>query len=68
VRFAGIVLNHDHDRYFIACYSGVAWPDAMTHRFQTAADLWRSTVELPDEALARASSRPRPKLCSPPQR
>jgi predicted O-linked N-acetylglucosamine transferase (SPINDLY family) len=50
--FGGVLLNHDRDRFDVACYSAVARPDGMTERFQAAAGLWRSTVGMSDEALA----------------
>lgn len=47
-----IVEGHDRRRVTVVCYSGVTAPDAMTERFQKAADLWRDVADLSDEALA----------------
>jgi protein O-GlcNAc transferase len=52
VVFAGVLFNHDRDRFDLACYSAVARPDDMTERLRARADLWRSTVEMSDEELA----------------
>lgn len=51
--FGPVVLSHDRERVEVVCYSGVSTPDHVTARFREAAALWRSTVGVPDEALAR---------------
>jgi len=43
---------HDHARFEIVCYSGVARPDGVTERLRRHADQWRSTMGLSDEALS----------------
>ena len=44
--------HHDHGQFEILCYAGVAKPDDFTEAFRRYADHWRSTVGVPDEALA----------------
>jgi predicted O-linked N-acetylglucosamine transferase (SPINDLY family) len=44
--------NHDHARYEIFAYAGVARPDAVTERLRGHVDVWRSTLGLDDRALA----------------
>ena len=51
--FGPVVLSHDPERVEVVCYSGVSTADHVTARFQDAAALWRSTVGVPDEAMAR---------------
>jgi protein O-GlcNAc transferase len=47
-----LLLNHDHERFEIFCYSGVPQPDAVTERLKGYADIWRSTVAMSDTSLA----------------
>ena len=48
-----VLAAHDRQRFTTYCYSGVAQPDAVTTRLQGYGDRWRSTVGLPDPALAQ---------------
>ena len=50
--FAAPLLNHDHGGFEVFCYSGVAHEDGWTARFRRAADHWRDTRDLDDDALA----------------
>ena len=43
---------HDRTRVELFCYAEVRNPDAVTERFKTLADHWRSTVGLSDEQVA----------------
>jgi predicted O-linked N-acetylglucosamine transferase (SPINDLY family) len=47
-----ILEGHDRARVTVVCYSGVTAPDAMTERFQQAADLWRDVADFSDDDLA----------------
>ena len=47
-----LFARHDHGHFEIFCYAQIARPDALTERFQTSADHWRSTVGLTDEEFA----------------
>jgi predicted O-linked N-acetylglucosamine transferase (SPINDLY family) len=47
-----ILSAHDREAVEITCYSGVVQPDEYTARFQAAADHWRDTAGLSDDALA----------------
>lgn len=49
-----LLEGHDHERFEIFSYSDTRQPDEVTERFRTAADRWRDTSSLPDEALAAA--------------
>lgn len=44
--------EHDRSKFEIVCYSGVLRPDALTAQFRALSDGWRSTLGVPDEALA----------------
>jgi len=44
--------RHDHRRFEVIGYAGVAHPDHLTDQIRAHADQWRSTVGLPDETLA----------------
>jgi protein O-GlcNAc transferase len=44
--------RHDRRNFEILCYSGVLRPDKLTEEFRQRADQWRSTVGVPDEAMA----------------
>ena len=48
-----ILAAHDHERVEVYCYAEVALPDAVTQRLQGHAHVWRSTVGMGDEAVAR---------------
>lgn len=48
-----LLADHDRQHFEISCYSGVARPDAMTERLQSFGDIWRSTVGISDDELAR---------------
>jgi protein O-GlcNAc transferase len=48
-----LIENHDRKRFFVALYSLVSHPDAMTKRFRQKADLWRSVAGLNDLAIAQ---------------
>jgi predicted O-linked N-acetylglucosamine transferase (SPINDLY family) len=43
---------HDHESFEIICYSGVRFPDTITHRCRAHADGWRDVPALSDEHLA----------------
>ena len=47
-----LIVNHDPGRVEVFCYSDVSRPDAVTRRFQVAADTWRIIVGLNDEQAA----------------
>ena len=44
---------HDRARVEVYCYAEVPRPDEITRRLRARADVWRSTVGLDDEAVAR---------------
>lgn len=44
--------HHDRQHFEVLCYSGVLRPDALTGEFRQLADHWRTTVGVPDAALA----------------
>lgn len=44
---------HDHSKYEIYCYSDVRVGDSVTDRLKSYANVWRSTVGLPDDQVAR---------------
>lgn len=45
--------HHDRRSFEVICYSGVPRPDELTDSFRVQADIWRSTVNLSDDELAR---------------
>jgi protein O-GlcNAc transferase len=47
-----LLEHHDPQRFEVFCYAEVHRPDAFTERFQTLAQGWRNTVNLPDGQLA----------------
>src|SRR6185369_11710252 len=47
-----LLAAHDHQAFEVFCYSDVRQPDAVTRRFQAAADRWVDTATLSDAALA----------------
>ncbi len=47
-----IIRYHDRTQVEVACYYGSKKEDVMTQSLRGAAQLWRSTVGVPDEALA----------------
>ncbi|MEA3412502.1 MAG: tetratricopeptide repeat protein [Pseudomonadota bacterium] len=44
--------ERDHDRFEFYCYSGRVLEDNITALLKNGADTWRSTIGVPDEALA----------------
>jgi len=49
-----VIAGRDRSRFEAVCYSGVKKEDEATARLKQAADAWRSTLGLSDEALAAA--------------
>ena len=47
-----LLANHDREQCEIFCYSNVTNPDHLTERIRGYADVWRSTVRVPDEQVA----------------
>ena len=47
-----LLAAHDPRNFEVICYAQVVRPDEVTRRIQSHARLWRSTVGVPDEALA----------------
>ena len=47
-----LLAAHDRTQVEIFCYAEVGVPDAVTHRFRSLADHWRSTVGLSDTSVA----------------
>ena len=47
-----LFAHRDRSKFEAICYSGVKKSDAMTDKFQSQADLWRSTVGLNDADVA----------------
>jgi len=47
-----LLQNHDRHGFEIICYSDVKRADEMTSRLRAAAEVWRETAKLPDEALS----------------
>ena len=47
-----LLASHDHESFEVFCYADVALPDAMTERFQSAADHWRPITGMPDSEVA----------------
>jgi predicted O-linked N-acetylglucosamine transferase (SPINDLY family) len=54
-----LLAAHDHAAVELFCYAEVPAPDAVTRRFQTLADHWRSSVGLSDTDLAEMIRRDR---------
>lgn len=48
-----LLKNHDRGLTELFCYAQVIRPDAMTNEFQKEADVWRSTVGISDDDVAR---------------
>lgn len=48
-----VIAAHDHQQFEIFCYGNVRAPDAVTSRFQSLADQWRSITGVPDAAAAQ---------------
>ncbi len=48
-----ILARHDHDQFEIFVYSDVSTPDDHTTLLRSKVDVWRDTVALDDDALAR---------------
>jgi len=51
--FLPLLMTHDRSAMEIFCYAEVKRPDDMTVRIRGAADHWRSTVGLGDDAIAQ---------------
>ena len=47
-----LLRSHDHQQFDIFCYAQVRRPDALTDKFKSYVDQWRSTVGLSDEQVA----------------
>ncbi len=47
-----LLAGHDANEFEVFCYAQVTRPDAMTERFRSRAQHWRSTVGVSDEQLA----------------
>lgn len=47
-----VISGHDRAKFEVFCYADVTRRDALTERFAAAADHWRETGALSDEALA----------------
>ena len=47
-----IFRHHDRQNFQIHCYAEVQRPDAVTQRFVEIADVWRSTLDIPDAAVS----------------
>lgn len=50
--FGPVLTRHDRSAFEVVCYSGVKVEDHLTARIRQSADAWRSTVGVPDGALA----------------
>ena len=50
--FAGVILNHDRERFEVICYSDTAQEDEITDALRARADKWHSTAKLSDDELA----------------
>ena len=48
-----ILEHHDRGQVEVFCYAEVHHPDGITRRLQDLSDVWRSTVGMDDEAVAR---------------
>lgn len=48
----GVFAHHDRSRFEVWAYAEVESPDDVTRRLRSAADRWRSTVGLGDDAAA----------------
>jgi protein O-GlcNAc transferase len=51
--FAHVIRRRDRESFEAVCYSGTTREDECTRVLRGSADLWRSTIGLPDEALAQ---------------
>jgi protein O-GlcNAc transferase len=47
-----LLAKHDRQAFEVYCYSDVAWPDQVTDRLRSDADVWKPTVGLVDQQLA----------------
>jgi protein O-GlcNAc transferase len=50
--FGPVLRHHGHERFTVACYSGVTAEDELTREFRTLTDIWRPTAGMSDNALA----------------
>jgi predicted O-linked N-acetylglucosamine transferase (SPINDLY family) len=51
--FEPLIANHDRSRFEIFCYSDVENEDSVTERIREHATVWRDSLNLPDNALAK---------------
>jgi predicted O-linked N-acetylglucosamine transferase (SPINDLY family) len=49
-----LLIHHDREQFEVHCFSSVKQPDALTPRFEAAADRWHRVAEMSDEQLADA--------------
>ncbi|MBF0379517.1 MAG: tetratricopeptide repeat protein [Magnetococcales bacterium] len=49
----GIIKNHNRSKIEVFCYSDVAFPDDVTSKFKSLADVWLNTVGFSDRELAQ---------------
>ena len=52
VSFSPVIRRHDPAAFEILCYSGATEEDEITGSLRQAADAWRSTIGISDDALA----------------
>lgn len=57
--FGSIICGHDHSAFEVVCYSEGLREDEATARLRRAAQVWRSSVGVSDEALAEQIRRDR---------
>jgi len=48
-----LLSAHDHQSFEIFCYADVAWPDGITARLRSYADVWQNITGLTDEQVAQ---------------
>lgn len=51
--FGPVIFLRDRGKYEAVCYSGTVNEDQVTAAFRKSADLWRTTLGVDDDALAR---------------
>ncbi|HEY8751277.1 MAG TPA: tetratricopeptide repeat protein [Tepidisphaeraceae bacterium] len=51
--FLPLIVNHDRSRFEIYCYDETRRPDLLTEEAKKHADVWRRTMALRDDQLAR---------------
>lgn len=57
--FGPVIRRHDSAAFEVVCYSGVTLEDEITFGLRKAAELWRTTTGVSDEALAEQIRRDR---------